>query len=198
MANTAPIPPTFSTRRRWMIGFKVCTALAAVLALTVMANYLAARHYLRLQWSSHSKMALSPQTVRVLQSLTNQVKAIVFFDGREEADLQGLVTSLLKEYNYVNPKIILKTVDPVRNPAEAELALATYKLTALKNKNFVIFDSDGRKPRVIYQNELADYQLEPVQGGQPREFRKKLAGFRGEMLFTTALFNLEHPRQYRI
>jgi hypothetical protein len=197
MPNAPLTKPTFSTRRKWVIGFNVAVAVAAVVAMVVMANYLAARHYLRFQWSGHRKVSLSPQTSRVLQSLTNQVRVTVFFDAREQMELQSLTTALLKEYNYANPRIVFKTVDPTRHPADAELVLAAYKLTALKDGNFVIFDCGGRT-KVIYQNELADYQLEPVEGGHGREFRKKMTAFKGETLFTTALFNLAHPRQYRI
>jgi len=111
--------------------------------------------------------------------------------------VRSLTTALLKEYNYVNPRIVSKSVDPARQPADAELVLAAYKLTALKDRNFVILDCDG-PPKVIYQNELVDYQLEPVEGGQAREFQKKMVSFKGELLFTTALFNLAQPRQYKV
>ena len=120
MPNAPLTKPTFSTRRKWVIGFNVAVAVAAVVAMVVMANYLAARHYLRFQWSGHRKVSLSPQTSRVLQSLTNQVRVTVFFDAREEAEeqIQSLTMAWLKEYNYVNPKIVCKAVDPARHPAE--------------------------------------------------------------------------------
>ena len=199
MANESSTRLTFSARRKWVIGCNLLVALAAVLALVVMVNYLGARHYLRFQWSGHGKIVLSPQTARVLRSITNQVKVTVFFDAREEVEeqIQSLTTAWLKEYNYVNPKIVCKAVDPARHPADAELILAAYKLTALKDRNFVILDCDSRT-KVIYQNELVDYQMEPVEGGQPREYKKKMVGFKGEVLFTTALFNLSQPRQYKI
>ena len=199
MANDLSTPPTFSARRKWVIGCNLLLALAAVLALTAMANYLAARHYLRFQWSGHGKIVLSPQTVRVLRSLTNQVKVTVFFDVREgsAADVRSLTTALLEEYNYVNPKIVCKSVDPVRQPADAELVLSAYKLTSLKDRNFVVLDCDGRT-KVIYQNELVDYHLDLAEDTQARNYNKRMVNFKGEVLFTTALFNLAEPRQYKI
>jgi hypothetical protein len=199
MVNELPTPPTFSPRRKWVIACNLFVAVVAVLALAVMANYLGARHYLRFQWSGHGKMVLSPQTVRMLRSITNHVKVTVFFDAREErdAEVRSLTTALLKEYNYRNPRVVSKSVDPARQPAAAELVLATYKLTALKDRNFVVLDCDGRT-KVIYQNELVDYQLDPVEGGRSQNYNKRMVNFKGEVLFTTALFNLAEPRQYKI
>jgi len=197
MENDAHPKPTFSARARWVVGFNVGVAIAAVLALVLMMNYLSARHYVRWPLAGARQTKLSPQTLRVLQSLTNTVKVTVFFNTREEETLHEMVTSLLKEYAYANPRILFKTVDPVRQPADAELVLAAHRLSALKDKNFVVFDCDGRT-KVIYQNELADVQLEPVTDSQTPEFRKKFVSFRGEMLFTTAIFNLANPRHFKI
>ena len=110
--------------------------------------------------------------MRVLQSLTNQVKVTVFFDARaRNAELHGLITRGSRNTTTPTRRIVFKTVDPTRHPADAELVLAAHKLTALKDRNFVIFDCDGRT-QIIYQNELADYQLEPVADGQGREFHR--------------------------
>ena len=65
--------------RRWTIGLHVCVSLGAALALVVMLNYLAARHFQRFQWASDRRTQLSPVTTEVLRSVTNKVKVIVFF-----------------------------------------------------------------------------------------------------------------------
>jgi len=198
METEARPKPTFSARARWGVAFNVGVAVVALLVLVLMVNYLSARH-LDLRWSLSEQRAvkLSPQTLRVLQSLTNTVKVTIFFNTREEEALHEMVTSLLNEYAYANPRILFKTVDPARQPADAELVLAAHRLGALKDKSFVVFDCDGRT-KVIYQNELADVQVEPVMDGQTPAFRKKFVSFRGEMLFTTAIFNLANPRHFKI
>lgn len=197
MANTDANPPSFSPRRRWLIGLNVVISTLTLLAVVGMVNYLASRYYTRLQLTARRQFALSPQTLRVVRSLTNDVKITVFFDARDAKDLRHLVTSLLKEYNYLNPKIIFKTVDPSRNPAEAELVLAAYKLTALRDRNFVVIDCAGRS-KVFYESELADHKFEPVAGGKPNEFNKLMVAFRGELVFTTAIFNLANPREFKV
>jgi hypothetical protein len=197
MDSDARPKSTFSARNRWVIGFNVCVASMAVLALVAMVNYLSARHYLRWALTAQRQTGLSLQTLRVLRSVTNEVKVTIFFNTRENEEFHTLVTSLLREYRYVNPRIVFRTVDPVRQPADAELVLAAYKLGALKDKNFVVFDCD-RRTKVIYESELADFQFEPVVGAQSHEFQKKMVSFNGEMLFTTVIFNLANPRELKV
>ncbi len=194
MANGKPPKPSFSTSRKWSIGFNVVVAGIAVLALVVMANYLGVRHYWRFQFSDRSQMKLSPQTVNVLGSLTNQVKVTIFFDAQGENEIYSLVSALLKEYNYINPDIVVKTVDPTRDPGKTQLLLADSKLTNLKEKNFVLFDCGGHT-RIVNQNELSDYDLDAVVSGRSKEFRR--IGFKGEMLFTSAIFKVAYPRQVK-
>lgn len=195
MADKPTTQHSFSAARKWANRLNACAAIAVVLALGVMLNYLAARHYLRVQLTDQRRTQLSPQTLRVLRSLTNEVRGTIFFDTRNQEELHGLTTALLREYNYANPNVHFKTVDPVRQPAKAELLLAKYKLTGLKDKNFIILDCGGRT-KVIYESELSDYDINSVVSGRAREFRR--IAFKGEMLFTTALFNLANPRQYKV
>ena len=195
MAKEDLSKPSFSAGRRFATGLNAFVGLAAVLAIAVMLNYLAARHYVRRELNSVRRTQLSTQTARVLQSLTNEVRVTVFFDARDQEELHSLTTKLLREYTYLTPHLLFKVIDPTREPAKAELLLARYKLTSLKNKNFVIFDCAGRT-KVVYENELSDYDVNAVVSGKSQEFRR--TAFRGEMLFTTAIFNLANPRQFKV
>lgn len=191
----SPSKPSFSAGRRWAIGFNVILATVAVVALLGMGNYLAARYPLRPALTDYNRMQVTPQTRRVLETVTNNVKVVIFFDAEDEPDLYGLTTALLKEYSEINRRIVFQTIDPTRQPVQAEAVLSKYQLTGLKNKNFVLFDCDGRT-KVIYQNELSDYDINAVVAGQSREFRR--IGFKGEMLFTSAIFNLANAREYKV
>jgi len=194
MANEISSKPSFSAGRKWSIGFNVVVASMAVLALVVMANYLGVRHYLRFQLSDNAQLKLSPQTMSLLQSLTNQVRVTVCFDAQAESELYNLVSALLKEYNYANPNIVIKTVDPTREPGKAQLLMAQHKLTNLKDKNFVIFDC-GDHTRIVNQNELSEYDLQAVISGKSKDFRR--IGFKGEMLFTPAIRGVAYPRPFK-
>jgi ABC-type uncharacterized transport system involved in gliding motility auxiliary subunit len=186
--------PTFSTRRKVASRLNALIAVAAALAVVVMLNYLAARHFVRRDLDTR-RSQLSSQTVRVLASLTNDVRVTIFFDTRDQEELAALTTTLLREYTYASPRVTLKVIDPTREPSRAELLLAKYKLTTLKGKDFVIFDCDGRT-KVVYENELSDYDANAVVSGKSKEFRR--IAFRGELLFTTAIFNLANPRQFKV
>ena len=185
---------SFSARRRWLSALNMLLSTAAVLALLVMANYLASGYFKRFQWTSNGRFQLSRQTARLLQSLTNQVEVTVFFDPKDESELYEWASGLLKEYNYLNPKVMVKTVDYTRYPGTAELVLARYRLGALKEKNFVIFDCQGRK-KIVNAKELANYNIKEVLSDRTKEFRRE--SFNGEMLFTSAIFAITSPRQQK-
>jgi len=195
MATDFSTRKTFSRGRKWAAGFNALVAVAAVLAIGGMLNYIATEHFTRLELGASRQARISPQTDRVLRSITNRVDVTVFFDAQGQEELFNLTTTLLREYNYINPLIVCKAVDPVRDPATAELILNRYKLTGLKNKNFIVIDCEGRT-KVIYESELSEYDINSVLAGQSKEFRRK--AFKGEMLFTTAIFNLANPRQFSV
>ena len=72
-------PSTFDPARPWRLGLNVAVSVAAILALVLMANYLAVRHFQRLDWTAGQTYKLSPLTIHVLRSLTNDIKVTVFF-----------------------------------------------------------------------------------------------------------------------
>ena len=80
MANPSSHQTSFSAARKWTIGLDVLASCAALLALVLMVNYLAGRHFKRYQWMADERFRLSPLTLKMLDGLTNQVKVIVFFD----------------------------------------------------------------------------------------------------------------------
>lgn len=175
--------PSFTRGRKWRIGFNVVIAAVSAFALVVMANYLAARHSLRYNWSDAAANKLSPLTVRTLNGLTNNVKVIVYFDRDEP--LFGLVSSLIKDYQLRSPRLEVEFVD-YRYPGRAAMVRAQYKLTAGSEGSRVIFDSNGRV-RSVLSSELSDFAM------QGKEFRR--TAFKGEQLFTAALLNVTTARR---
>src|SRR5260221_12546704 len=109
--------PSFTRARKLMAGLNTLVGLGAALALVIMINYLAAGYFVRKHWGKDQQNLLSPRTVRVLESLTNTVKVIVYFDkGDSMNNLYEPVSALLKEYKEANRKIDLEEVDYLRNP----------------------------------------------------------------------------------
>jgi len=183
--------PSFSARRRWSLRLNLVLTLVATLAILVMINYLGNAYFQRFRLGS-SKQNLSPQTIKILESITNKIDVVLFFDKGKEEELYEWSHQLLKEYSFRNPLVRLQTVDFTRVPSTANVYLAKYRLNSLENKNFIIFDNQGRTS-VVFANQLADIDIASVLQGENTEFNR--TSFRGEMLFTAALFNITYPRQ---
>jgi len=173
--------PSFSRLRRWSISLNVVLSTLAVLALVAMINYLAARHFTRFAIAGHARTDFSPITRRTLDSITNVVRLIVYFNKDEP--LYDSVWSLLKEYNFVNPRIAVERVDYNRDPGKAERIKAKYNL-GQADKNLIIFDGPAGH-HTVYEGELSELDLQPLISGQSREVRR--THFKGELLFTSAL-----------
>src|SRR5262245_10918608 len=130
---------SFSRGRRWVIGSNVLVSCLALLAVMAMINYLASRHFERFQWGQRDQ--LSPLTLRLLESLTNEVKIVVFFDP--ENMLYRDVKGLIDEYRLRCPKLDVEYVDYVRLPGRAATIKQQYKLTSATDKDLSIFESIG-------------------------------------------------------
>ena len=188
--NNQP-PPSFSLARRWSISLNVLLSVLAVLALVAMVNYLAARHFQRIPVSTLARAELGPQTRRILQSVTNNVRVTIYYDRDGSETLYKLVNDLLKEYKFANPRIGVETIDYRREPPAAQLLKAKYKLTAPEDKNLVIFDCNNNV-KIIYERDLTDFDLEPLISGRSREARRST--FKGELLFTSAIYTVTSAR----
>ena len=147
--------------------------------------------------STRTKIELSPRTVGLLRSLTNQVKVTLYYDTDDEESLYSTVADLLGEYRLVNPRITVQTVDYMRDPGLAQKVKAKYNLSAPTDKNLVIFDCEG-KVKTVDGNRLASYVIEQVANQAPDAkepaFHRKPTAFLGEMAFTAALLDVTSPK----
>lgn len=186
--ETDPHPsPSFSPYRKWAIGLHVLLLITVVLSVLVMVNYLSRDYFLRFHLSTHSKIELAPRTVGLLRSLTNQVKVTLYYDTSDDESLYSTVADLLSEYRLINPRITVQTVDSLRDAGLAQRVKDKYNLSALTDKNLVIFDCEDRW-KIVDGNALAHYIYEQVANETPGEknpkFLRKPAAFLGEMAFT--------------
>jgi hypothetical protein len=106
-----------------------------------------------------------------------------------------MVNGLLKEYSHRSTHFKIKTIDYARFPGAAEGFLAKYKqLGTLKDKDFVLFESEG-KTKVVFANQLSDYDLSKLLSGETNSVPR--TAFKGEMLFSAALFSVTHARPFK-
>src|SRR5438046_10766316 len=109
MANNSSQQASFSATRKWATALNVLASSAALLALVVMVNYLASRHFKRYQWMADERYRLSPMTLKWLDTLTNQVRVIVFFDPQHS--LFSSVKGLINEYWLACPRLDVEFVE---------------------------------------------------------------------------------------
>ena len=178
-----------------MLYFNSSLAILALLALLAMVNYLAGGYYKRFQLDSQSGVRLQPQTLRILNSLTEDVSVTIFFNPHDEdgyeKELYTLTTTLLREYHNASKHILVTNLNYVQFPGQAKELLASHNLTSLENKDLILFECHGH-PKILYAKSLADYDLARVISGESKELRR--TAFRGELLFTSAIFAVAHPQ----
>lgn len=96
---------------------------AAVTALLVlilgMANYLAFRHYERFDLTSSGMYTLSDKSKKVLKDLSQDVTIYVFMSRNEPAFAD--TDELLQRYKAASPHVLVKNVDPDRQPSEFKI-----------------------------------------------------------------------------
>src|SRR5512135_523616 len=102
MAADPDPKPSFSPYRKWGIGLHVALLALVVLSVVVMVNYISHDYFLRFHLSTRTRIELSPRTVGLLRSLTNQVKVTLYYDTEDEEALFSTVSDLLAEYRLVN------------------------------------------------------------------------------------------------
>lgn len=192
MANSTSPQPSFSPRRKWSIGFSVTVATLAVFLILAGVNYLSSQYFFkRFYLSRDTRVQLSPRTLGVLKSLTNQVDVTVYYD--KNAPLYGEIVSLLNEYQAHTRKINVKTIDYYSDPGAAQELKTKYKeqIGASTNKDFIIFDCNGRTGFVNGSWLTAyRYDLKPStnENDTAMYLNRKRVAFNGEMLFTAKIF----------
>lgn len=184
--------PSFSRRRRWKIGLDVVVRTLLVLAVLVMVNFIGAQFSHRFYLSSQTRVQLSPRTVSVLRSLTNQVSVTLYYDKQD--DFYPDILGLLNEYARANPDISVKSVDYVDDAGAAEKVKQQYSqfFPSSGDKDIVIFDAGGNRVKVVSGEALVQYGATGMSKDKKLEFAP--VAFNGEKLFSSVLLALENPK----
>lgn len=201
MATATTSRPSFSPWHKWRIGFNVVLVILVVFSVVVMVNYLSQTYFLRWQLSTRTKIQLSPLTVNLVESLTNQVKVTIFYDTAEDP-FYSTVADLLKQYARRSSRISVQTVDYIRDPGAAQKVKTEYNLGTVTDKNIIIFSNEKgpqaagqeqRKVMIVPGDKLNHYAFEIDPTAKERTFKHKATEFLGEQLFTGALLAITGP-----
>lgn len=196
MADESQSRPSFTPHRRWRVGFDVVLRTVVVVAVVLMANYLAGKFSCRCYLSPQTDAKLSPRTINLVRGLTNEVKITLFYNRSD--DLFPAISTLLEEYVRLNKsRIHLETVDYLRDAAAAQRVKLAYRLPDAnkdEEKNFIIFDCEGRK-KIVNGYALGDYEIEVDKA--KGTYDRRTAAFKGEMMFTAVLLGVTSPKPFK-
>lgn len=175
-------PDSFSPRHRLAFAMGAVISTVSVLALALMANYLALHYAPRFYWGASRDYQLSSLSLGALEALTNQVKVTVFFD--RDHPVYPSVRALLREYSGHSSRIEVEDLDYVRYPAAAQEFRRRFPATAGgEEPDLILFESGGRT-KVVAANDLRDYDTKALMRGEPEALP---TAFKGELLFTSAI-----------
>jgi ABC-2 type transport system permease protein len=183
--------PSFTPRRKWSVGFDLFVRTLAVAVVLAALNHLASVFFHRQYLSQATKVELSERTRKVLVGITNEVAVTIYYDRSDE--FYPTIAALLREYQAVNPKVKVTTVDYLRDAGEALRVKRDFGLpdeTKETGKNFVLFKS-GATMRVV----PGDFLTDTVWGRdqQTGEFFRRPTAFKGETAFTAMLLGVSNP-----
>lgn len=170
--------PSSSRIRRIVLRANLTTVVLLACAIFAMVNYLSMRHYARFHWSRDLFAELSEKSVRLLRSVVVDIRIVALLRPSNEA--YRSVNALLQEYAAASPNVSAEFVDPDRDLARTEQLAGQYRLSG---SECVIFDIGGRH-QAVAAADLIEY------GYPPGEIEKPKRSFRGEQLFSSAIYAL--------
>jgi len=176
-------------RARLWFRWNLLAGTLLLVAILGMVNYLSFRHFYRKDLSRTQLYTLSDKTLSILNSLTDTVNVIVFFQPAQE--IYDEVENLIKEYKAATDRLHVEWVDPDRDLARAEELAKKYDVNV---PNVVVFECRGRK-KYVTADDIAEYDYSMVGlGHAPRK-----VAFKGEQAFSSAIYSVvsgKRPKVY--
>lgn len=120
--------PQRASERRSVERITASASSLLLVAILVMVNYLAFRHYQRFDWTAQSLFTLSARSKAVLKDLDKDIDVYLFLSRGESGFLA--TDELLKRYPAASPHIHLHYVDPDREPSQFKLLAQRFGVAA--------------------------------------------------------------------
>jgi len=158
-------------------------AVGLVLALTVMANWLAGRRYVRADWTSTQLYTLSDKTENILSNLGEEIRVIVFMTPA--TSMYDQVHELLERYKAASDKITVEFIDPDREPLKTQQLAEQFGVQVADTVVFVF----GDRTKYVTSDQMSEMDYSGMQYGQGPTMR----AFKGEEQFTSAILSLVAP-----
>lgn len=178
MQTPPPFSPLASRLRRLALRANLAAVILLACAIFGMGAYLATRHSVRVHWSRELTARLSDKSVRLLESVADDIRIVALMRPSHEAYRR--VAALLQEYAAKSSNVSVEFVDPDLHLARAEQLVGQYQAGPAE---CVVFEIGGRHQSVP-ADDLIEFGLPDAEAAKPRR------AFRGEQLFTSAIYSL--------
>jgi ABC-type uncharacterized transport system involved in gliding motility auxiliary subunit len=106
----------FLRDRRLIYGGNMIVIIVLVIAILGMINFFLARHTWRVDTTAGKTFSLSPQTVKILNNLKEDLGVLAF----DKQMNKGSIEDLLKEYAHISSHFKWQMIDPDEKPAIAK------------------------------------------------------------------------------
>jgi len=127
-------------RRSARLGLNAAVSIVVLAAILVFLQTLAVRHTVQYDTTANKRFSLSSQTVKILTSLSKEVRVTCFF--KEQAAGRRELLDLLEQYANVSHRVTYTFIDPDKDPVTAR----RYKVTSY---NTTIVESGGNEEKVM-------------------------------------------------
>jgi gliding motility-associatede transport system auxiliary component len=175
-----------------MTGLNRWASLLVLAVLLGMANYLAARHYRRGDWTRARMFSISDKTAQVLKALDKDVRVTAFLvpAGRGQESIYDEVKELLARFQRYSGHVRVELLDFDRDRSRADLLVKKYKINTddAAQGGVVVFES-GDRNKYVTRDEMAEYDVQPDTGV------RSLKAFKGEGAFLSAIRTVTETSQ---
>jgi hypothetical protein len=179
-------------RKRISADVNAFVGIVLLAVVLVLANYVSARHYRRLDWTRAQVYALSDRTIQMLRGLKSELRVTVVEipDAAVTAgDVYGSVREVLDRFQAQSRMVKVEFLDPIRDPERAKILLAKYRITNFDVQTGVVVFDNGTQNKYVTQDEIVEYEASPMGRG------RKMKAFKGEAAFLAAIMTIsEKPR----
>ncbi|MCP4900454.1 MAG: GldG family protein [bacterium] len=171
--------------RQQAIRYTAAGMVGIVLAigLTIMVNWLGARHWITPDWTRSQFYTLSEKSLNIIDGLESDIEIVVFMT--QGSPLFKQVQELLSRYEAASNKISVEFIDPDREPLRTQQLAEQYGISMANTAVFI----QGERTKYVTSDQMADYDYSGMQYGQPATLR----AFKGEEQFTSAILSLVAP-----
>ena len=198
-ATPSPAPKPARPVSRWNVGSLSALQIVLVTLTLIALNYLAARHFTRLDLSRDGNYTLSPASTRYLASpaLSGRSRPVKWIMAcRRSTPFYERVRVLAEDYARLSHgQIQLEIVDVMRSPDRTQQVMGAYSLSLLCD--MIIIDARSDESAAVTTNQVGTHELNPnvklvlvddmMLHTTDQQGQRRPSGFQGEDVLTAGL-----------